>query len=62
MSRKNELYRALLGKPACTLAASLEMCKSGQLEMRQDGTYGPIYLRARPEAGAGDDPTGDRGS
>ena len=32
---------------ASTLAASLEMCKSGQLDIRQDGTFGPIYLRAR---------------
>ncbi|WP_022727105.1 segregation and condensation protein A [Fodinicurvata sediminis] len=31
---------------ASTFVASLELCKSGQLEIRQDGTFGPIYLRA----------------
>ncbi len=30
---------------AATFAASLEMTRSGLLEMRQDGTFGPIYLR-----------------
>lgn len=36
---------------ATTLSASLELCKQGKLDIRQDGTFGPIYLRAaeRPE-------------
>lgn len=29
---------------ASTFAATLEMAKSGKLRLRQDGTYGPIYL------------------
>ena len=44
---------------AATFAASLEMTRSGLLELRQDGTFGPIYLRraamaqaAQPETGA----------
>ena len=35
---------------ASTFAATLEMCKAGKLRIRQDGTFGPIYLR-----GAGDE-------
>lgn len=35
---------------ASTFVASLELCKSGQLEIRQDGVFGPIYLRARDVA------------
>jgi segregation and condensation protein A len=31
---------------ASTFAASLEMCKEGKLRIRQDGTFGPIYLRS----------------
>ena len=34
---------------ASTLAASLEMVREGKLEIRQDGSFGPIYLRARME-------------
>ncbi|MGF1608160.1 MAG: segregation and condensation protein A [Kiloniellales bacterium] len=30
---------------ASTFAASLEMVRQGKLQMRQDGTFGPIYLR-----------------
>jgi len=30
-----------------TFAASLELCREGQLEIRQDGMFGPIFLRAR---------------
>ena len=29
---------------ASTFAASLEMCREGELEIRQDGSFGPIYL------------------
>ncbi len=34
---------------ASTIAASLEMCREGKLRIRQDGTFGPIYLRAASE-------------
>jgi segregation and condensation protein A len=30
---------------ASTFSATLEMAKSGQIELRQEGTFGPIYLR-----------------
>jgi len=32
---------------ASTFAATLEMVKSGELELRQGGTFAPIYLRRR---------------
>jgi segregation and condensation protein A len=32
---------------ASTFAATLEMVKAGELELRQDGTFAPIYLRRR---------------
>jgi len=31
---------------AATFAASLELVRSGRLQLRQDGTFGPIYLKA----------------
>lgn len=31
---------------AATFAASLELVREGQVELRQDGTFGPIFLRA----------------
>ncbi len=34
---------------ASTLAASLEMVREGKIEIRQEGSFGPIYLRARVE-------------
>ena len=34
---------------AATFAASLEMARSGKIQIRQDGTYGPIYLRGISE-------------
>ena len=34
---------------ASTFAATLEMARSGKIEIRQDGTYGPIYLRGISE-------------
>lgn len=34
---------------ASTLAASLELAKQGKLQLRQDGTFGPIYLRSSTE-------------
>lgn len=35
---------------ASTFAASLELVKNGELEIRQDGVYAPIYIRRREEA------------
>jgi segregation and condensation protein A len=36
--------------------ASLELVKEGRLSIRQDGTFGPIYLRAAVGAANGNDP------
>ena len=32
---------------ASTFAASLELCREGKLEIRQDGLFGPIFFRSR---------------
>jgi len=32
---------------ASTFAATLELVKNGELELRQDGTFAPIYMRRR---------------
>ncbi|MER2520236.1 MAG: ScpA family protein [Bdellovibrionales bacterium] len=32
---------------ASTFAATLEMVKNGEIELRQDGSFGPIYLKFR---------------
>jgi segregation and condensation protein A len=37
---------------AATFAATLELARSGCIELRQDGPFGPIYLRSRRPAGA----------
>jgi segregation and condensation protein A len=34
---------------AATFAASLELARSGRLQLRQDIAFGPIYLRSPPE-------------
>lgn len=34
---------------ASTFAATLEMCKAGKLHIRQEGTFGTIYLRSAAE-------------
>ena len=34
---------------ASTFAATLEMCKAGKLRIRQEGTFGTIYLRSAAE-------------
>ncbi len=34
---------------ASTFAAVLEMVKSGEIELRQDRTFAPIYLRGKPK-------------
>lgn len=36
---------------ASTFAATLEMARSGKVELRQDGIFGPIFLRSLPGAG-----------
>jgi segregation and condensation protein A len=33
---------------AATFAATLELVRSGKLELRQDAPFGPIYLRSLP--------------
>ena len=35
---------------AATFAASLELVRSGRLQLRQDSTFGPIYIRSLPES------------
>jgi segregation and condensation protein A len=35
---------------AATFTASLELARSGKLQLRQDSAFGPIYLRSLPEA------------
>jgi segregation and condensation protein A len=34
---------------ASTFAASLELVRSGRVQLRQDVAFGPIYLRSPPE-------------
>lgn len=34
---------------ASLFAATLELVKNGEIELQQDGTFAPIYLRKRPE-------------
>ena len=40
------LWRSAL---ATTFAASLELCREGELRIRQDGAFGPIYLASAKE-------------
>lgn len=35
---------------AATFLASLELARSGRMQLRQDGRFGPIYVRRNPEA------------
>jgi segregation and condensation protein A len=44
-----DLRGGLVGRSALasTFAASLEMCREGRLQIRQDGPFGTIYLSAR---------------
>ena len=35
---------------AATFAASLELVRSGKLQLRQDVAFGPIYVRSPPES------------
>jgi segregation and condensation protein A len=34
---------------AATLSATLELVRTGRLQIRQDSNFGPIYLRRPPE-------------
>jgi segregation and condensation protein A len=47
------LRDGLVGRSAvaATFAASLELAKTGRVELRQEVAFGPIYLRSPPEAG-----------
>jgi segregation and condensation protein A len=38
---------------AATFAAALELARNGKIELRQDRTFGPIYLRSAAVAGNG---------
>ena len=53
-----ELATPLQRRSACaaTFAASLELCREGEVELRQPQTFGPIYVRA---AGSGPGPGND---
>ena len=45
---------------AATFAASLELARSGRIHLRQDGTFGPIYVRrAEPQS---EEPVANQGS
>ncbi len=46
-----DLRGGLLGRSAVasTLAATLEMSRQGELQLRQDGPFQPIYLRRDPQ-------------
>ena len=37
---------------AATFAATLELARSGRIELRQDRAFGPIYLRSLAPAAA----------
>jgi segregation and condensation protein A len=43
---------------ASSFAASLEMVREGELEVRQDGAFAPLYIRARQRPAA-DTPAAD---
>ncbi len=45
------LHGGIVGRSAiaATFAASLELVRAGKLQLRQDTTFGPIYLRSLPE-------------
>jgi segregation and condensation protein A len=51
---KDELHRR--SALAATFAAALELARRGRVELRQERSFGPIYLRSpRPLAAAGED-------
>ena len=45
-----QLRTGILGRSAlaATFVASLELTKTGEIELRQEKIYGPIFVRARP--------------
>jgi len=45
-----QLRTGILGRSAlaATFVASLELTKTGEIELRQEEIYGPIFVRARP--------------
>ncbi len=43
--RDGPLGRSVL---AATFAATLELARAGQVELRQDRAFGPLYLRSGP--------------
>jgi segregation and condensation protein A len=47
---RGELFRR--SALAATLAATLELARSGRIELRQDRTFGPIYLRSPAASGS----------
>jgi len=44
---------------ASTFAATLELVKAGELEVRQDGTFAPIFLRKRETPPTTENPEGN---
>lgn len=54
--------KGLVGRSAlsATFAASLELVRTGRLQLRQDRNFGPIYVRAAPEGQVTELPVGDR--
>jgi segregation and condensation protein A len=46
--------RRLVGRSAvaATFGASLELAKRGEVQIRQDGNFEPIYIRASPKSGS----------
>ncbi|MEM7650566.1 MAG: ScpA family protein [Pseudomonadota bacterium] len=44
---------------ASTFTAGLELAKQGKLEIKQDGLFRPIYMRAVPEGMSPDDASGE---
>ena len=45
---------------AATFAASLELVRSGKLQLRQERNFGPIYVRRAPENPVTELPSADR--
>ena len=45
---KGIIYRSAI---ASTFAASLELAKNGDIEIRQSSTFGALYLRSRSKTG-----------
>jgi len=54
--------QGIVGRSAltATFAASLELVRTGRLQLRQDRLFGPIYVRKAPEGQVTELPVGDR--